>query len=518
MSLFNIKETLRENSKNAKSVNNIVFNILSRGLLFLAYAIIARRFGASINTDALYFSINIAGITSSLILIHFNTCIFPEICNQGLSADKHEVRKVSGEYLGFTIFSSATIILVSGFSAMVLLPNKNWNSYFGIRPISLPLLVFPLVSIFICNISDFLRVFLLTQGLAAKSAQATIVQNAVFLLFVTMATTVQFSSKIIIVYVMSQIVGLIVLICLAKLNNILPSISFDPSKYLGFFRVSAIAFAAHLVTCIAGYSFEIKSLSAGEKIVTYINNGMRLANIVNVALVIPALEIISIKLVGFLKKDREEAIAYFTQCVNLFLNLGVVAGINLAVFSNQLVDLLYGSLVYSNRAVEVTSLVVIISGASMPFIFLTQLFNRLLVISGLTNRACSFGVVIYLLQITLLSTIDSGSLDAVKLVAIRSCTEALLVFPVTIYVTIKYASNHWCGLVKNYQLPNHFRHILVAGCMWSSFKVSQKALTESKSEFLMQFDKSLFLFFLIGSLIVSFYYVEKVHKKLILIK
>jgi peptidoglycan biosynthesis protein MviN/MurJ (putative lipid II flippase) len=499
-------------------MENIVLNLLSRGLLFLSYAMIARKFGASAYTDLLYLTINISGITSSLILIHFSTNLFAVFCNQGVSADKQAIRKMAGEYLGFTIGSSAIILFFACCSTVPLLSNKGefvkeigqssgWY-IFGLA----------LVSIIIYNISDFFRLFLQTQALAARSAQAIVIQNAVFLAGIVTSKSIEFAGKIVAIYVLSQFVGLIGLISVARSKAILPIIRFTPAKYFGFFRVSAIAIVAHTITCTAGYYFEIKSISAGEKVLTYLNNGMRLANIASAAIFVPAIEIISVRIVSLVSADRERAAQYLTECINTFFMLGVIVAVNLLFFSKPLVETLYGGNAYSVADIRVTSSVVTISALSIPFAALTQLQNRLLITIGLVNRSCLLGIIMYTIQLLVLFSVNSSFLNAEKLATVRACTEILLVFPATMYITIKYAPFYWEKIAKNCQLLKNVWHILVAGIMWSCWKIAQLVFIRTSGEYLSIFGKIMFLSFMIASLVISLIIVGRIHTRRELIK
>ncbi len=399
---MNFLRLIRSESYKRGTVLSVLFNIVSKGILFLLTIIIARYFGSSIKTD-IYFFVYVAMILFSSFINSIDSAV---LIPESMRLRQKEGNEKAAAFLNyflliyfiigilFTVamyfFGTTVFGLISKFSETDILAYRN---YFWIGSC---FFIFHVLTNYLNTILTSLKYFSLPMIIS--SIKSCIAIACIFLLKADYDVLSVFLAGLA-AYAVNLIILLIIMQKVAGWKFIVKPTTIQRSVWSNIFY-------AQLGQCttVASSMFPLYLLSGfGSGIISDMNYGKNIADIPNTLVTAQVSNVSGIKLnEQVARKDYTGMNDTFVRTSKLLVFILVPLGFYLFVFAKPVVELFYNSKNFSETAVSGSAIFLQLLAVTIFSIGVNTMVTRLFIAMQAIRQAFVYQVILNVLLIAVI--------------------------------------------------------------------------------------------------------------------
>lgn len=363
---------------NHQFIVNILLAILNSAFSYLSLILIAKTFGGTTGSDAYFYLVSLLIMSSGFITVLFSVVMLPQYML--ISEQKNNL--IAAEFLGSILAGSLLLALVIfGVTQYYGIKFYELLSRFSVSEIKNSYQVlnyFPLL-FSVSVIGEFFRVIALAHERFKTSSLTTLSQPILLISSLILFSNTYHEEVLSISLLLSKTISLIVFIYVVvikeKVKFFFGKNSF--SHFKKYSKVSGTYFFANIISLLTAFNFDYLSSGLGAGYVTLINYAQKIYGIPINLVVIPILEIARTK---FSKARAELNLVNFSRekdhISKICFWLSLVSAILIFLFSNFLINLLFGNSKFSIEDLSIVVNCLKIYSLGIPFIALFMVNGR----------------------------------------------------------------------------------------------------------------------------------------------
>lgn len=378
---------------------NTFFNLFSKFLTYLTFAVVAYIFGAQRSTDIYYLGTSFVTSCTGLFIIVISSVFSPMLIRIKIKNSLLEARVFAGSFFGFMIvlllivcftlflFPIQTFSVISKFPLASLQENKMMLSFFAF------IILFTVIS-------EFGRIYIESLGFFSIVAIITLIQSLVFILLIMFLAGWLKLFSLVFALLISLIIQCSLWYFFCKKKQALPILNFSYNAlHSELIKTSVPLLSAHVVTLLVAYLLDYIASGLQSGVLTAVTFANRIYSLPLMLLFNPALEVINTRFSEYYHTNINVLTEKYMQMQRFFIMLLIPAMMVLFFFRLQIIDIFFLRGAFTRADAIVSANCLGVSAFSVVSFCILSIMARVYFIMQKTGWSSFIGTINQLLMI-----------------------------------------------------------------------------------------------------------------------